>query len=231
MGITDEEVKMMSKENPYLVGVMNDDKLSTGKMAALGVFYGIQGALEEETGSPAINGKSFAIKGLGKTGMELARLLLEGGGKVIAADVDKIKIGYAEKHYPEIKIVSAETIHSEKVDVYSPCALGCEFDEKRIEELQCSIIAGAANNQLALPEIGDELWKKGIIYVPDYVINSGGLINVADELEPDGYHRERVLARVRAIKQTVERIIERAKKQNQSTHRIADQIAEEIFRG
>lgn len=231
VGLTDDDVKMMSAANPFLVGVMEGDKLSTSHMATLGVFYSIKGCFEEANGGDGLSGKRFAIKGLGKTGMELLRLLTEEGAEVVAAEIDTDKVKYAKKHFPKVKIVKPEVIHKQKVDMYCPCALGGDLNKKTIKELDCKFVVGTANNQLSDNEIGDKLWKMGIIYAPDYVANGGGLINVADELEPDGYRKERVLARVRAIKETIQRIISRSKKSNQTTHRIADRMAEEIFLG
>ncbi len=238
VGITDEDIQAVSDNNQYLVGVLDNrlfrrqsDKLSTSKIAALGVLYGIRGVFDNAFGDTNLENRRFAIKGLGKTGSELTRLIIDAGGEVVAADVDEAKVAKITKELPSVRIVTPEKIHSEKVDVFCPCALGCDFDDVTVKELRCKFIVGAANNQLATSSAGDSIWKAGILYAPDYVVNSGGLINVADELEPDGYHKDRVLARTRAIKQTVERIVERAKKQNQSTHRIADQMAEEIFKG
>lgn len=229
VGLTDEDVKLMKEENPFMVGVLTGNKLSTSKMASLGVFYSIQGSLEEITGSRETKGKSFAIKGLGKTGIELARLLREQGAEIVATELDKEKLEYVKEHFPEIKLVSENEIHKQEVDVYCPCALGGDLNETTIEELKCKFIVGVANNQLATEEMGDALWQKGIIYAPDYVINAGGLINVVDELEPGGYNKERVLARVAGLKETVKNILARAKTENQSPHRIADKIAQEIF--
>lgn len=229
VGLTDEDVKLMRRESPYFLGVIAEDKLNGSKMASLGVFYSIQGVLEVATGSGEIKGKSFAIKGLGKTGMELARLLTEKGAKIFAAEIDKEKINEAVRNFPGIKIVDEKLIYKQEVDVYCPCALGGDLNEKTVGELKCRFVVGTANNQLSANEIGDMLWQRKITYGPDFVVNAGALINVVDELEPGGYQKERVLNRVTALKDRIKSIIILAEKENKPSQRIACQMAEEIF--
>jgi glutamate dehydrogenase/leucine dehydrogenase len=230
VGLTDADVKVMSTQNPFMVGVMNNgDKLSISNMATLGVFYSIQGCFEEVLMKSDLRGKKFAIKGLGKTGMELARLLHDEGAEIVAAEIDKKKVALAKSKFPNINIVSPSRIHKQEVDVYVPCALGGDLTRQVVGELRCQFVIGSANNQLASPEVGEALYARGIVYAPDYVVNAGGLINVVDELEPDGYKKTRVLQRVKDIKKTIRRVIARSQKERQSTNLIADQMAEEIL--
>lgn len=229
LGLTDEDVKLMKEESPYILGVMREGKLNTSKMASLGVLYSIQGVLEEISDTSEIKGKTFAIKGLGKTGMELARLLTEGGAEIFAAEIDKDKIEEAKRNFPNIKIVDEKLIHRQEVDFFCPCAFGGDLNEKTVGELRCKFIAGTANNQLSSDEMADILWKKGIIYAPDFVINVGALINIVDEMEPGGYQKERVLNRIAELKDRIKGIIARAKKENESPHKLACRMAEEKF--
>jgi len=135
----------------------------------------------------------------------------------------------AKKIFPEAKIVYPEEIHKEQVDVYSPCALGKEFNKKTINQLNCKMVCGAANNQLVTEDAGFELYKRNILYIPDYVANSGGLINVKDELNPHGYSRKRVENKVRRIGKTVKQIIEVSKKKKVPTDKVSNILAENIF--
>ena len=229
VGLTDEDVTLMRQHSKFILGAPNGDKLSTSAMATLGVFSGIEGCLESLYDSADMTGKKFAIKGLGKTGMELLKLLYERGAHVIAAEIDKEKIEYAKEHYPRLILVSPAVIHKQKVDGYCPCALRGDLNPKSVKELNCQFIIGTENNQLTAGEIGDWLHKSGILYIPDYVANAGGLIAVVDELEKSGYSKERVLKRVKGIKETVKKIILDAKNEHQATNRIADRLAKEIF--
>ena len=122
--------------------------------------------------------------------------------------------------------VDHEIAHQE-VDVYAPCALGSEFTRSNVKSLKCKIVCGGANNQLASHSVARLLHKRGILYVPDYVANSGGLIYVADELEPGGFNQQRVKARIDNIAHTVTEILERSKAEKASPSDIADTIAGE----
>ncbi|PIT92630.1 MAG: hypothetical protein COU08_01385 [Candidatus Harrisonbacteria bacterium CG10_big_fil_rev_8_21_14_0_10_42_17] len=229
VGLTDDDVKIMSAANPHIIGVLHGDKLSTSDMATLGVFSSILGVFEEAYRDHDLSGKTFAVKGLGKTGMELVRFLTEAGAHVVAAEINKKKVALARKQFPTLRVVSPAIIHKQKVDVYCPCALGGDITSKTVRELRCRFIVGSANNQLASTIVGATLHKKGILYVPDYVANAGGLINVVDELEKGGYRSDRVLTRVKNIKRTIRKIIARSQKEKQPTNLIADRMAEEIF--
>ena len=127
------------------------------------------------------------------------------------------------------QVVEPHIIHCQKVDVYSPCALGAVLNDATIPELQCRIVAGAANNQLATPTHGDTLFTRGILYAPDYAINAGGLINIAGERELNGYERERTLRKVACIYDTLKNIFERSACEQVPTHSVADKMVEEIL--
>jgi leucine dehydrogenase len=118
------------------------------------------------------------------------------------------------------------------LDVYAPCALGHEFQEKSVGELNCAIIAGGANNQLSNAKVGDRIFQRSILYAPDYVINAGGLIFVSEELESDGFKLSRIERRINSIGTTLEDIFVASEKDQTPTHRVAAQLAEKrIFGG
>lgn len=228
VGISDQDVRHMADYTSHMLGVTPADRgdMTTSSMAALGVYYSIRESLKEVFGSDNPKGRTVSIKGVGKLGGELARLLHEDGASLIIADVDNQKCQDIAKRFKRVEITATDTIHSHKVDVYSPCALGGEFTPKTIRELQTTIVAGGANNQLIDNEIGDSLFKMNILYVPDYIANAGGLIYVADELEADGFRQDRVLQRVRAIRKTVREMFDQSRREKRPTHRVADSIAE-----
>jgi len=228
VGLTDEDVTFMSNYTSRVLGVGGDRAhLSTASTAALGVFYAMKAALKELYGDSDIKGRSVAIKGVGKLGGALARLIHEAGGALAVADLNHDAALNLATSLPNVEVVAPSEIHKQVVDIYAPCALGNEFTPVIIKQLRCKAVAGGANNQLPTAKAGDDLFKKKILYVPDYVANAGGLIFVSDELEKDGFQADRVLARTKNIEDIVADIFSRSKAQQQPTHRIADMIAQE----
>ena len=127
-------------------------------------------------------------------------------------------------------IIDNKKIHSLEVDVYSPCAIGDEFSIKNVDQVKAKIICGAANNQLADNEVGNWLFRHNITYISDYVANAGGLIDVVDELEKNGYMKKRVLKRIDNVKNTVKKILDISITENRPPNKVADDIAESYFK-
>ena len=230
VGIEDQDVEIMRQESSRFLGVPDGKKMSTAIATSLGVFSAIKGVARVMWGSDDLRGKRFAVKGVGKAGMELLKLLVADGGDVVVAEIDKDRVGRVRHEFPKVRLVDSPSIHKQDVDFFCPCALGGDLNSETVKELRCSAIVGAANNQLQSNDIGDWLHRSGIVYAPDYVVNAGGLITIVDELEKDGYDRQRVLSRVNNIGNTVEKILDRSQKTNQSSNRVADEMAEEIFK-
>lgn len=228
VGITEADTGHMAMESEYILG-HKTTKHATSEMAALGVFYGIEAALVFKFGKADFKKRIVAIKGLGKIGGELLRLLYEKDTTIIAADLEKALIREYKKKYPKIKIVSPRAIMTIPADVYAPCALGGDLTKKSIQKLKAKIIAGGANNQLEEESVGALLHKGGILYVPDYVLNAGGLIHIVDELEKNGYNERRVLKRIERIKKTVTDILRASLEKNIPTNEIANMLAERII--
>ncbi len=228
VGISEDDVQLMLEKSKFFIGrrgVAGDPS----PYAALSTFYAMQTAVEECFGSADLYDHSVAIKGAGKVGGELMRLLIGVGAHVTVADIKPSIIEEIKVKYPQIKIVASEKIYKEKAEIFSPCALGEDLNQKSLPMISARIVCGAANNQLESLEIGDELFKRNIFYVPDYVANAGGLINVVDELEPEGYSRKRVLSRIEHLKNVLKTINLVSRQKNQPTARVADRLAEEIF--
>ncbi len=233
VGISDADVVHMAASTSHMLGVVAADRgeLSTSKVASLGVFYGMKAALQHLYNKPDFQGRSVAIKGAGKLGGEIARLVTEAGGKVYISDIVEAACHDLKKQLPSITIVDNDDIHKQPVDIYSPCALGNEFNSKTIPQLNCQAVVGGANNQLYDSSAGDQLHARNILYAPDYVANAGGLIYVADELEPGGFDKRRVLERTSQIESTLSLIFEDAKSQNLPTYKVADTLGFERMNG
>jgi leucine dehydrogenase len=195
-------------------------------MTAWGIFCGLRACLEEVDGTAKFQGQTVAVQGLGKVGYALARYLHEAGAQLIVADVDGSRTQKAATEL-HARVVSPEEILFQACDILAPCAAGAIFTRDTIPRLHCRIIGGGANNQLLTDEDGDTFQARGIFYAPDFAINAGGLINVADELGPGGYRRERAKAKTEAIYTTLKTIFAEAKRRNVPHHRLAITLAQE----
>jgi leucine dehydrogenase len=165
-----------------------------------------------------------AVQGVGHVGYHLCRELNAAGAKLSVADVDPLKAERAQREF-KAQIVPLDRIFEVPCDVIAPCALGSALNDKTIPRIQARIVAGAANNQLAEPRHGDSLHQRGILYAPDYAINAGGLINVAQEVK--GYDAKVSRDRTMKIYDTIFEIAQRSAKLASPTHKIADIMVEE----
>jgi len=227
VGITARDVKILRNKSKFIIGTISG---SPSSYTALSVFYSIKAALKYYFNNEEIKKYSFAIKGIGKVGSRLLELIIKEGGILFVADINPQIIKRIKKKYRSVEIVDSDKIHKLKVDVYSPCALGGDINENNVKELNCKIICGAANNQLVNREIGWDIYKKGIVYVPDYLANAGGLINVSEELNPRGYSRKHVLRKIKNIKKIVYKVLKYSEKLKKPTNFIVDEWAEKIFK-
>jgi leucine dehydrogenase len=191
---------------------------------ALGVRRGIEALVKLVMKRSDIKGLSVAVQGVGHVGYHLCKELHALGAKLTVADVDPLKSERAQREFGA-EIVPLDQIFSVECDVLAPCALGSALNDETVAQLNCKIVAGAANNQLAEPRHGDDLMQRGIVYAPDYAINAGGLINVATEVE--GYDEGKSRAKVMEIYDTILEIAERSRRAMKPTHIIADMMAQE----
>ena len=181
---------------------------------ALGVETAVRVACERAFGSAALAGRTVAVVGLGQVGGRLAGLLAAGGAELVVSDVDPAKRELAAAL--GARWTDPRTALTAEVDVLAPCALGGVLDHDTVPELRCRVVAGAANNQLASDDVAGLLAARGILWVPDFVANAGGIINIAVELEPEGYDRDRADARVRAIGDTLRTVFDNAEAAGQT---------------
>ena len=195
-------------------------------MTAWGILCGLRACLEETDGRADFRGLKVALPGLGKVGFALAGYLHEAGAELIVADLDEGRMQKAESELGA-RIVDVDTILEQDCDILAPCAAGGIFNADTIPRLRCRIIGGGANNQLLTEDDGDAIHARGILYAPDFAINAGGLINVADELTPGGYRRERAKAETNSIFDTLKTIFAQAKQRDVPPHRLAVTLAQE----
>jgi leucine dehydrogenase len=227
VGVGDEEISHMSRVSPYINS--RTGRQDPSIYAGIGVYMAMKATAEKIYGTDSLEGKRVAIKGLGQVGYELARLIREDGGQLVVADVNRSRLDNAISEFGDIEIVSHQDINKTTCDIYSPCALGGEFNLDNIKELDCDIICGAANNQLVSAEVGHEIKDLGIVYVPDYVANAGGLIAVVDGHSHKDFDHERVEGNLGVIADNVKKIIDMSLVQNRATQELADELAEIVF--
>jgi leucine dehydrogenase len=198
---------------------------SSAPATADGVFHGIVASVEHVFGLPDLDGRSVVVQGTGAVGGLLARRLADAGAKVAVADVDEAR---AERAAGEIGVatVRAEDAISMACDVFSPCATGGVLSAESIPLLRCRIVAGAANNQLAVPEDAERFAERGILYAPDFVVNAGGIIHLAS-LEMLGETEDARDARIRSIARTLAEIFRRADSDAVSTAEAAEAMVRE----
>lgn len=193
-------------------------------MTALGTFYGIQASVRHRLGTDSLSGVKIAVQGVGAVGKHLCKFLHEQGAKLFVQDIDEKRLEQMKQSY-HASIVTEEELYGLDVDVYAPCARGATLNSDHIPQLKAKVIAGCANNQLEdEKKHADMLKELKILSAPDYVINAGGLINVANELS--GYNKEKVESEVARIGKTLETIFHEADKQNITTLEAANRFAE-----
>ncbi|WP_309084185.1 Glu/Leu/Phe/Val dehydrogenase dimerization domain-containing protein [Chelativorans sp.] len=231
--ITAEDVGMrladadfLRARTPNVVGTTKGGSGNPSPFTAEGVFLGIKAALRHRHGKESLAGVRVAVQGLGSVGWSLCEKLHGEGAALLVSDIDAARVEKASQTFAAVAIKPEEIIAAE-ADVFAPCALGSVISRQTIPSLKARIVAGSANNQLASHEDAQLLMERGILYAPDYVINAGGLINVAAELSPDGYWREAVLEKIGKIPETLSDIFMRSQAEGRPTNDIAAEIAME----
>ncbi len=195
---------------------------------AYGVYCAIKAAVKHKLRKQSLDGLTVAIQGVGETGGRLARLLKKDNCRIIAADINEDNIKRLQKKIALTR-VNEEQIYEMQCDVFSPCALGGTLNELTIPRLNCSIVAGSANNQLLKESDGDLLLRQNILYIPDYAANAGGVINISCELGQK-YSQKKAMRLTAGIEQTVLEIIQQADKLLLPTNMVANKIAENLFK-
>lgn len=219
------DMDIIVQHTPYVASLSRDDG-DPSRATTMGVLRGIQAAVAFQKDKSNLNGLTIAIQGLGHVGYLLAQFLHEMGVKLIVADINPQLTQQAQIEFGA-QAVSVNDIHKVPCDVYAPCALGAIINDDTINQLQTTIIAGAANNQLAHRFHGQILHDKGILYAPDYVINAGGVIFACGKYYQSSL--ESVNKIIDRIGDSLTEIFKRSKQENKPTSQIADEMAEEIL--
>ncbi|WP_261556976.1 Leu/Phe/Val dehydrogenase [Frankia tisae] len=197
----------------------------SGVLTAYGVFEGLRAAAQHRWGTSDLAGRRVGVSGVGKVGRRLVGHLVAGGASVIAADVDPAALARVRAEFPSAQTVAdPDQLFDLDLDVYSPCALGGGLNAETVTRLRAEIVCGGANNQLATPDIGRRLADAGVLYAPDFVVNAGGLIQVADEIE--GYSPERARARAARIFDTTAEVLRLAHDEDVTPATAAERLAE-----
>lgn len=226
VGTTVADMDLIHTETEFVTGVSPafGSSGNPSPVTAYGVYRGMKAAAYEAFGSDSLQGKTIAVQGVGNVAYNLCRYLHEEGANLIVTDINPDNVNRAVQDFGA-KAVGVDQIYGVECDIFSPCALGAIINDETIPLLKAKVIAGAANNQLKEEHHGDTITEMGFIYAPDYVINAGGLINVADELL--GYNRERALKKVETIYDNILKVFEIAKRDGIPTYKAADRMAEE----
>ncbi|MCF8473702.1 MAG: leucine dehydrogenase [Emcibacter sp.] len=229
VGISVEDMEIVAKETRHVAGLDKGAHASgdPSPFTALGVFLGIKAAVKHKLGRDDMKGLRVAVQGVGHVGYYLCKHLYEAGASLFVSDINKDALSRVEGEF-KAKVVDLDKIISADVDILSPCALGAILNDETINLIKANIIAGAANNQLARDDHGKLLMDRGILYAPDYVINAGGIINVAAETRGE-YDVNWVMAKVEKIYDNLTVIFDRSVAENRPTNHIADEMAQDII--
>lgn len=227
VGITCEDIAIVGRRTRHVVGLPDGPAASgdPSPFTAYGVFLGIRAALGRRYGNDSLEGRTVAIQGVGSVGLHLARLARDAGARLIVADVDPGKTAAAAAEL-EATICASEEIIAAEADVFAPCALGGVIGHETIGRLGAPIVVGGANNQLVDAETGARLQAAGILYAPDFVVNCGGIINVARELT-GSYDPAGVRSHIERMPALLEEIFERSAREKVPTAAIAENLARE----
>jgi valine dehydrogenase (NAD+) len=222
-----QDMDVVAKETRYATGrsVENGGAGDSSILTAWGVFCGMRAAAEHRFGTPNLAGRTVGIAGIGKVGRYLVKHLLDEGATVVATDVSPRAREWLSTNFPQVTFVdTTQELITSDIDIYAPCALGGALNDDTVEVLRASIVVGAANNQLAHPGIEKLLADRGILYAPDYLVNSGGVIQVADEIE--GFNFERAKRRATKIFDITKEILRTADSEGVPPAVAADRLAE-----
>jgi valine dehydrogenase (NAD+) len=227
VGTYSEDMDIVARECPYVTGrtVPHGGAGDSSLLTAFGVFQGMRAAADHTWGTTALSGRRVAIEGVGKVGHRLVEHLLDADAEVVICDVSEQAIERVCAGHPEVAVAADrwELVRAQ-ADIYAPCALGGALDDATVAALRAKIVCGGANNQLAHPGIEKQLADRDILYAPDYLVNAGGVIQVADELA--GFNLDRAKAKASEIFDTTRKIFAIADDEGVPPAVAADRLAE-----
>ncbi len=227
IGVNSNDADIMAEECEYIFARASefDGDDPAAHYTALGGFQGVRAVARHVRGTDDLRGLRVAVQGVGQTGADLISQLVEQGAEVVAADINERALADVSSQF-SIRTVAPEAIHAQEVDVFAPCAMGAVLNDKTIPELNCSGIAGLANNQLERPEHGRQLLDRNIAYAPDFIVNAGGMMRAGMSIfsEPD---REKALKNIAGLFETIGDILRESREKNLPTETVAELIAVE----
>ncbi|HEX7413703.1 MAG TPA: Glu/Leu/Phe/Val dehydrogenase dimerization domain-containing protein, partial [Bacteroidia bacterium] len=226
VGVNTSDMETIHNETDYVVGlpVSMGGGGDPSPVTAYGVYVSMKASAKEVYGNDSLSGKKILVQGLGNVGIHLVEYLHKENAVMYVYDINEERVKLVVEKYGA-NAVKPDTMFGLAIDIYAPCALGATVNDDTLSKLKCTIICGSANNQLADEKIhGEVVTKKGILYAPDFVVNSGGIINVYYELE--GYVRERAMTHAEKIYDTTWNIIQTAKAEKIPTYMAANRVAE-----
>jgi leucine dehydrogenase len=226
VGISTRDMEYVRLETKHVVGLPEylGGSGDPSPVTAYGVYMGMKASQKELSGSDSLSGKKVVVQGVGHVGEYLVEHLVKEGADVTICDIYDDRVNAVVKKYG-VKAVDAKDVYDIPMDIYSPCALGATINDDTLDRLKCSIVCGAANNQLKDEKVhGQEVLKRGILYAPDYLVNAGGIINCYWEIV--GYNRNAALAQAEGIYQTALNIFNISKTDSIPTYLAANQLAE-----
>ncbi|MGE3620354.1 MAG: Glu/Leu/Phe/Val dehydrogenase [Acidimicrobiia bacterium] len=226
VGTSQADMDLIRRETRHVTGVSESlgGSGDPSPATAWGVYWAMRAVAGHLWGDDDLGGRQVCISGVGKVGAALAGHLHEAGAKLTVADVDAAALARVVEA-TGAAVVEPDRAHAVDCDVFAPCALGGVLSSTTIPQLRCAAVVGSANNQLAEAQDAQRLRESGVLYAPDYVVNAGGVINIAEER--DGYDRGRAFARIRGVHDTVHRVIDLAEAQGITTAEAADRLAEQ----
>jgi leucine dehydrogenase len=224
VGIGTADMVYVNMETNHVVGLPGKSG-DPSPVTAHGVYVGMKACAKEQFGSDSLTGKKIAVQGVGHVGEYLVAALAKENAEIYVTDIHEPSLKRVAEKYGA-HIVGLNDIYDIDMDIYAPCALGATVNEDTLSRLKCSIIAGAANNQLQIEDVhGRLVMEKGIIYAPDFALNAGGVINCYSEVK--GLSAEWAMTKAEEIYQTIGNIVKRSKLENIPTYQIANKMAEE----
>lgn len=228
VGVNTQDMEFVAMETPYVAGKPKSlgGSGDPSPFTAYGVYIAMKACVKKVYGTESLAGKRIAVQGVGHVGQNLVEHLVKENAQVVISDIYADRLQAIKQKFPQIEVVDKDNFYDVEMDIYAPCALGATINDNTLERLKCRIIAGAANNQLADENRHAEMCKqKGILYAPDFLINSGGIINVYCEIAMPVYNEKRAYEQTERIYQYTWDILETAEKENINTHKAAMALA------
>lgn len=227
VGVSPDDMRVIKTQTDFVAG-LDEGPAASGDpspVTAEGVFRSVKVAVRHTMGLESLKGLRVAVQGLGHVGYGLCEHLHRAGVQLIVADINAAVLEKAKTEMGA-RVVEPDVIHAVDADVFAPCALGGAISAVSLPHIKAKMIVGAANNQLATPDMGESCRQRGILYAPDYVVNAGGIINVAAEVSGT-YDPNWVQGKLDELEVTIGNIFSVASEQGLATNTVADKLARE----